>query len=74
MVEGILRGLLCCERNDGVKGFLLPAVVHVREGEEEERFWRLVDWGLVGWGREGFYMRKHFMDCIGVWCWLFAGV
>ena len=39
MVEGVLRGLLCWERNDAGKGFLLPVVVHVREGKEEERFW-----------------------------------
>ena len=42
MVEGVLQGLLCCETNDAVKGFLFPVVVHVREGEEEERLWRLV--------------------------------
>ena len=41
MVEGVLRGLLCWERNDAGKGFLLLVVVHVREGKEEERLWLL---------------------------------
>ena len=62
MVEGILRGLLCCERNDAVKGFLLLAVVYAKEGKEEER----LGWIGVGRGRKvGFYMGKYFMDCIG---------
>ena len=39
MVEGVLRGLLCCGKNDAVKEFLLLVVVHVKDRKEEERFW-----------------------------------
>ena len=42
MVEGILLGLLCCKTNDAMSIFLLPEVVHTKEGKEEERLWRLV--------------------------------
>ena len=42
MVEGILLGLLCCRTNDAMNIFLLPAIVHAREGKEKGRLWRLV--------------------------------
>ncbi len=62
MVGSILRGLLCCERNDAVKEFLLLAVVYAKEGKEEER----LGWIGVGRGRKvGFYRNGHFMDCVG---------
>ena len=63
-MRGVLQGLLCCETNDAVREFLLPVVVHAREGKKEERLW----WFEVGRvGKGGFYMGKHFMDCVGVW-------
>ncbi len=60
MVEGILRGLLCCEKNNAVKGFLLLVVVHAKEREEEERFWR-----LIGWRREVFIGRGILWIALG---------
>ncbi len=52
MVEGILRGLLCCEMNNAVKEFLLLAVVYAKEGKEEER----LGW-IGGWsGGEGRFL------------------
>ena len=53
MVEDVLRGLLCCERNDTVKEFLFLVVVHVKEREEEEKLWRS-GLGLIGWRRAVF--------------------
>ena len=35
MVEGVLLGLLCCQTNDGMSIFLLPAIVHAKEKKEE---------------------------------------
>ena len=36
MVEDVLLGLLCCETNDMMSIFLLPVVVHAKEGKEEK--------------------------------------
>ena len=73
MVEGILRGLLCCERNNAVKGFLLPVVVHAKEREEEGKVLAVGGLGLVGGGRSAFIGMVILWIALGFGVGLFAG-
>ena len=63
MVEGVLRGLLCCETNDVMNKFLLPVIIHAKEGKEEKGYGA---WLRFVGGEEGFYRKEYFMDCVGI--------